>query len=105
MKTVVLVVGLLAMGMLSPAAQAPTQASKPATKVCTLKVSGMTCAGCEVAVKIAAKKVEGVTEVVVSYNKAAAQVTYNPAKTTPEAIVKVIQAKTGYKAEMAHSAK
>ena len=35
--------------------QSPT---KPATQVCVLKVSGMTCAGCEAAVKIAARSVE-----------------------------------------------
>jgi copper chaperone CopZ len=99
MKTVVLVVGLLAGGVGTDAAQTPTQASKPATKVCTLKVTGMTCAGCEAAVKIAAKKVDGVSDVTVSYDKAAAQVTYDPAKTTPEAIAKVIREKTGYKAE------
>jgi copper chaperone len=99
MKTVVFVVGLLAVGVVSYAAHTQTQVSKPATKVCTLKVTGMTCAGCEAAVKIAAKKVEGVTDVTVSYDKAAAQVTYDPAKTTPEAIAKAIREKTGYKAE------
>ena len=99
MKTVILVVGLLAVGAVSDAAQAPTAATKAATKVCTLKVTGMTCAGCEAAVKIAAKRVEGVTDVAVSYNKATAQVTYDPAKTTPEAIAKAIREKTGYKAE------
>lgn len=99
MKMLVLVVGLLAVGVVSDAAQAPPTATKAVTKVCTLKVTGMTCAGCEAAVKIAAKKVDGVSDVTVSYDKAAAQVTYDPAKTTPEAIAKVIREKTGYKAE------
>jgi copper chaperone CopZ len=70
--------------------------SKSAT--CTLKVTGMTCAGCEAAVKIAAKKIDGVTDIVVSYDKSAADVTYDPAKTTPATIAKVITDKTGYKA-------
>lgn len=99
MKTVILVVGLLAVGAVGGAAQTPTAATKAATKVCTLKVTGMTCAGCEAAVKIAAKRVEGVSDVIVSYDKAAAQVMYDPAKTTPEAIAKAIREKTGYKAE------
>ena len=105
MKTVILVVGLLAVGGASFAAQTPAKASTPATKVCTLKVTGMTCAGCEAAVKIAAKKIDGVSDITVSYDKAAAQVTYDPAKTTPEAIAKVIRAKTGYKAEAPRAGK
>ena len=65
---------------------------------CTLKVTGMTCAGCEAAVKIAAKRVDGVKDIVVSYDKAAAAVTYDPAKTSPAVIAKAITEKTGYKA-------
>lgn len=65
---------------------------------CTLRVTGMTCAGCEAAVKIAAKKIDGVTGITVSYDKAAADVTYDPAKTTPSTIARVITEKTGYKA-------
>ena len=86
---------LVALGIASIGAAAQTQS---ATKVCTLKVTGMTCAGCEAAVKIAAKKVDGVTDITVSYDKAAADVTYDPAKTTPAAIAKAITEKTGYKA-------
>jgi len=55
--------------------------------------------------KIAAKKTDGVTDVTVSYNKAAAEVTYDPAKTTPDAIAKVIGEKTGYKAEASRPGK
>lgn len=72
-------------------------AQAPATKICMLSVTGMTCAGCEVAVKIAAKGVNGVKDISVSSAKASAQVTYDPTKTNPEAIAKVITAKTGYK--------
>src|SRR5438552_10829194 len=104
MKKVAIVVALLSVGIVGSvlAARAPTPQSKSATKVCTLKVTGMTCAGCEAAVKIAAKKVDGVTDVAVSYDKATADVTYDPAKTTPDAIAKVISEKTGYKAEASH---
>ena len=77
-----------------------TQASeKPATQVCTLKVSGMTCAGCEAAVRMAARSVEGVTDVRVSYAKGNAEVTFDPSKTNPAAIAKVITEKSGFKAE------
>jgi copper chaperone CopZ len=75
--------------------------SKPATEVCTLKVTGMTCAGCEAAVRMAAHSVEGVTEVKASYAKGNAEVTFDPSKTTPDAIAKVITDKSGFKAEPA----
>jgi copper chaperone CopZ len=74
-------------------------AEKPATQVCTLKVSGMTCAGCEAAVRMAARSVDGVTAVTVSYAKGNAEVTFDPAKTTPTAIAKVVTEKSGFKAE------
>jgi copper chaperone CopZ len=64
-----------------------------------LKVSGMTCAGCEAAVKIAARSIDGVTDVKASYAKKNAEVTYDPAKTSPEMIAKVITEKSGFKAE------
>lgn len=80
-------------------AGADQKADPPATQVCTLKVSGMTCAGCEAAVRMAARSVQGVTEVKVSYAKGHAEVTYEPAKTTPEAIAKAITDKSGFKAE------
>jgi len=60
--------------------------TKPATQVCTLKVSGMTCAGCEAAVKMAARSVDGVTDV------------------KPDAIAKVITDKSGFKAEPVRNA-
>lgn len=76
--------------------QAP---AKPAAQVCTLKVSGMTCAGCEVAVRMAARSVDGVTDVKVSHAKGNAEVTFDPSKTTPAAIAKVITDKSGFKTE------
>jgi copper chaperone CopZ len=72
---------------------------KPTTRTCSLKVSGMTCAGCEAAVRMAARSVEGVKDAKVSYEKGRADVTYDPAKTTPDAIAKVITTKSGFKAE------
>jgi len=71
-----------------------------AAKVCVMKVTGMTCSGCEAAVKIAAKQVAGVKDVKASYAKGTAEVTYDSAKTSPDAIAKAIAQKTGYKAEV-----
>jgi copper chaperone len=71
-----------------------------ATAVCTLKITGMTCGGCEGAVRVAAKKVDGVKGVTASHKAGTAEVTYDPAKTSPEAIAKVVTDKSGFKAEV-----
>ena len=106
MKTAV-VIGLLTMSLAGASVRthAQTGQSQPALKVCTLKVAGMTCAGCEAAVKIAAKSVNGVRDVTASYDKATADVTYDPSKTTPGAIAKVIMSRTGFKAEVPRAKK
>jgi copper chaperone CopZ len=107
MKTVGVVAVMAVIFVATFARMAETQTpAKPATETCTLKVSGMTCAGCEAAVRMAARSVEGVTEVKVSYAKGNAEVTFNPSKTTPTAIAKVVTEKSGFKAEpVAPSAK
>lgn len=51
--------------------------------------------------KIAAKKVDGVKATNVSYKKGMTEVTYDPAKTNPEAIAKAITEKSGFRAEVA----
>jgi copper chaperone CopZ len=73
------------------------------TQVCTLTVSGMTCAGCEAAVRMAARSVRGVTDATVSYSKGQAEVRYDPSKTTPRAIARAITERTGFRAEQAET--
>ncbi len=76
-----------------------TRAAAPAAeKRVTLKVEGMTCSGCAAAVKMTAEKVDGVKKAEVSYEKGTAEVTYDPEKTTPEAIAKAITQNSGFKA-------
>ena len=99
----VAIVTLLLFPTMTRAAEGQKTA-QPATKVCTLKVSGMTCAGCEAAVRMAARSIEGVKDVKASYAKQTAEVTYDPAKTTPDAIAKVITEKSGFKAEIPRGA-
>lgn len=94
----VLVAGLTAVPALATARQGSTQTA--ATKACTLKVTGMTCGGCASAVKKAATKVQGVTDATVSYEKGEAVVTYDPARTTPDAIAKAVTEKAGFRAEV-----
>lgn len=95
-----IVCGLLFAGLAAAGAQAGEQPGTThtlATKVCTLTVSGMTCGGCATAVRIAAMKIVGVSEAKVSYEKGTAVITYDPEKTTPEAIARVITEKSGFK--------
>jgi copper chaperone CopZ len=62
------------------------------------------CAGCEAAVKLAARSIDGVTDVRASYAKKNAEVTYDPAKTSADAIAKVITEKSRFKAERVQDA-
>ncbi len=64
----------------------------------TFEVKGMYCATCPVTVKTAAKKVPGVIDARVSREQERAWVTYDPSKTTPEAIATAIT-KAGYPAK------
>ena len=70
------------------------------TQVCSLKVTGMFCGACAKTVEKTAKKVDGVKAAKVSQSNGAAEITYDPNKTTPEAIAKVIASKTPFKAEV-----
>ncbi len=47
--------------------------------------------------KQAATSIEGVKDCIANFKKGTAEVTFDPSKTTPEAIAKVIADKTGYK--------
>ena len=104
MRNVLFLVAAIALGGIAtvPAERVQAAQAKQAevTKVCTMKVTGMTCSGCEAAVKLAAKQVAGVKDAKASYAKGTAEVTYDPAKTGPDAIAKAIAQKTGYKTEV-----
>ena len=104
MRTVLLLVAAIAVGgiatPMSTRVHAPQSKPAEATRVCTMKVTGMTCSGCEAAVKLAAKQIDGVKDAKASYAKGTAEVTYDPAKTAPDAIAKTIAQKTGYKTEV-----
>jgi copper chaperone CopZ len=54
--------------------------------------------GCEAAVKLAAKTVDAVKDCKANHKTGTAEVTYDPSRTTPEAIAKVISERTGFKA-------
>ena len=65
----------------------------------TLKLEGMTCGGCVAAVKFQLKRTEGVTTYDVSLEKGEAEVSFDPAKTTPEKIAESVS-KTGFNASV-----
>lgn len=71
----------------------------PTAATCAISVDGMTCAGCAVAVKMAAGRVDGVTSVEVNLEHRQAHVTFDPAKTTSFAIARAIADGTGFSAE------
>jgi copper chaperone CopZ len=63
----------------------------------TFTITGMTCGGCASAVKIQLKRTEGVVSYDVSYERGEANVTYEPAKISPQKIAESIS-KTGFRA-------
>lgn len=66
------------------------------TKRITFAVSGMTCATCEPAVRLALEKTPGVKRADVSFERANAIIDYDPSETSPEKLRDVING-TGYK--------
>ena len=77
-----------------------TSTQEAVEKQTTLKVSGMSCGECAKTVEKEAKNIPGVKTAKVDQPKGEAEITYDPAKTSPEAIAKTINQKTGFKAEL-----
>ncbi|MFQ5740265.1 MAG: heavy-metal-associated domain-containing protein [Acidobacteriota bacterium] len=98
-KTAVLTTSLF--GILALAVWANTPPGEPvdAQAEATFEVTGMTCGGCAVGVKMAVKKLEGVHKVEASYQEGQAVVWYDPAKVKPDQIVAAIE-NLGYQAEL-----
>ena len=71
--------------------------ARAANATTTLHIEGMTCAGCETAVKMVLKKSPGVISSEVSYEEKRAVVSYDAAKTTPEKIAKAVADALSYK--------
>ncbi|HEY2739184.1 MAG TPA: heavy metal translocating P-type ATPase [Thermoanaerobaculia bacterium] len=65
----------------------------------TIPVTGMTCAACQAGVQKALQRAPGVEDATVNLMTASAAVRFDPAATTPEALVEAIRA-TGYGAEL-----
>jgi Cu+-exporting ATPase len=74
------------------------QPAAPPARV-TIPVGGMTCAACQASVQRALSKEPGVLDASVNLMTESAAVTFDPAVTTPAALVGAIQ-RTGYEAEL-----
>lgn len=68
------------------------------TATSTFTVTGMTCANCEVTIKLALEKTPGVKRADVSYDQSRTVVYYDPNVTTPDKLREVIN-QTGYTAK------
>ena len=93
LKTLLLMLSLLATSLLLQTAYAeaavPVQVQKQQTsQSVVLDMQNMTCALCEFTIKKALQGVEGVEEANVDYDSKTADVTFNPQKTSIEALIK-----------------
>ena len=66
-----------------------------------LNIPRMDCGGCELAVKIAAKKVAGVRDVTTNSETRVAEVSYDASATNVKAIIESITKNSGFKADEA----
>ncbi len=76
-------------------AAAPLPGAAGASQTVTLEVKNMTCAACPITVKKAINRVPGVVSATVDYESRTAVVTFDPSKTSIEAITKAT-ADAGY---------
>lgn len=72
--------------------------SKADATTTVFAVEGMTCGGCEIGVKVAVKKLDGIEKVTASHAEGRATVTYDPSKVSAEDIEAAIE-KIGYEAK------
>src|SRR5262249_41095706 len=98
------IVGVLAVLNISSyvfASSAPPAASVSSARLqrVVIPVDGMTCVTCEIAVRHALKRIDGVKSAHVSAAKKTATVDYESAKTNPEQLIAAINA-TGYRAAL-----
>lgn len=79
---------------------ASTEIIKGEPKTVTLKITGMTCAGCAGSIHTALSKKNGIINDEVKYPGDVAIIKYDPAKIKEDEIIKIIE-KAGYKASLA----
>lgn len=100
MRKVLALMGLLSvLGFgSSSAADQKDKAAKDA-HVTTLDVKGMACSACAAKVERTARRIDGVSGAKVDARKGTATITFDAAKTNPDAIAKIITDESGFKAQ------
>lgn len=78
--------------------QAPTQIASGLNRV-VIPMEGVTCVTCEIPVRFALKRIDGVKSVQVNATSKTVTVDYEPAKTNPEQLVAAINS-TGFRATL-----
>lgn len=99
MRKVLALMGLLSVlgfGSSGAADQKDKTAKDP--QVTTLNVEGMACSACAAQVERTARKIDGVNSAKVDARKGTAVITFDAAKTSPDAIAKVITDQSGFRA-------
>ena len=91
--------GLLLMPTIQ--AEVPAQTQNNSQSV-TLDVQNMTCAMCPITVRKALQRVEGVQRAEVDFASKTANVTFDPHKTNPDALIKATT-NIGYPATVGHA--
>lgn len=90
----------------SAEAGAQQTAAQPAEKAtATFRVTGLSCNICAGAVERAAKGLTGVNAATVSQPKGVAEITFDPSKTSPEEIARLLTKQSGFKTEWKKSSK
>ena len=97
MRAALLVFALAFAGCGSTTNNTPAVVDASTLASTTLRVDGMTCASCEVSIRVAAEKLDGVQAAEVDYDSGSARVRYDPDKVTPARIAEAISA-LGYPA-------
>lgn len=92
-------IGLGLLGLITPGSMAEDAPQEARVATSVFEVTGMTCSGCEVGVRRAVKKLDGVDQVEASHEAGTATVTYDPEQVTPEDIIAAIE-DLGYTAEL-----
>lgn len=69
---------------------APAAAQAPATATVVLHVDGMHCATCPITVRTVLRRLDGVSDAIVSTESKTARVTYDPARVTPARLAQAV---------------
>jgi copper chaperone CopZ len=79
--------------------RARAEGTAPGLATVSLRVEGMTCPSCQVAVRTALSKLDGVKGAKVDVEKKSATVDYDPAKVAPQKMIDAVN-RLGYQASL-----